>query len=82
MSMDSISMQSSTLHMSKMDLGSSLRWLSPSTMTLFLFHHFDSTSDPEPQILSQGAVCGYNCLRLLLYAYGQHINVVNHFVYV
>ncbi len=41
---------------------------------------FDSTSDPEPQI---GAKQGrYNCVRLLPYAYGQHINVLKQFVYV
>ena len=32
------------------DAGSSLRWLSASNMTLW--HHFDSTSDPEPHNLS------------------------------
>ena len=26
--------------------------------------------------------CGYNCVRLLLYAHGQHINVLKHFLYV
>jgi hypothetical protein len=49
--MDSISMCSSTLYLSNMDAGSSLRWLSTSTMTKS--HHFDSTSDPEPHNLSQ-----------------------------
>ncbi len=49
--MYSISMCSNTLYMSNMDVGSSLRWLSASTMTLC--NHFDSTSDPEPQNLSQ-----------------------------
>jgi hypothetical protein len=26
--------------------------------------------------------CVYNCVRLLPYAYGQHINVLKHFLYV
>ncbi len=42
---------SNTLFMSKLDVGSSLRWLSASTM--MYWHHFDSTSDREPQNLSQ-----------------------------
>ena len=33
--------------MSKMDGGSSLSWLSASTMTYL--YHFDATSEPEPQ---------------------------------
>ncbi len=37
--------------MFKMEVGSSLRWLSAST--LMEWHHFDSTSDPEPQNLTQ-----------------------------
>ncbi len=63
--------------MSDMDGGSSLRWLSPTTMTLC--HHFDSasTSDPVPQNLSQvkwvymykaAAVCpltAYQCAQRL-----------------
>jgi hypothetical protein len=40
MPMDSISMCSNTLYMSNVDVGSSLSWLSDSTMTLY--HHFDS----------------------------------------
>jgi hypothetical protein len=44
-------MCSNTQNMSNMYVGSSLRWLSASAMTLS--HHFDSTSDPEPQNLSQ-----------------------------
>ncbi len=51
MPMDSISMYSSTLYLSKMDNGSSLRWLSASTMTKW--HHFDSTSYHIPKNLSQ-----------------------------
>jgi len=42
---------SNTLYMSKMDVGSSLRWLPASTM--MQSHHFDSASDPEPQKQSQ-----------------------------
>ncbi len=38
-------------------------------------------SDPEPQNLSQVSRVD-NCVRLLLYAYGQQINVLKHFVYV
>ncbi len=34
-----------------MDMGSSLKWPAASTMTEL--HHFDITSDPEPQSLSQ-----------------------------
>ena len=45
MPMDSISVCSNTLYMSNVDVGSTLRWLSPPTMTLS--DHFDS-SDPEP----------------------------------
>ena len=41
MPMDSILMCSNTLYMSNMDAGSSLRWLSVSTMAYR--HHFDST---------------------------------------
>ena len=65
MSMDSISMCSNTLYMSNMDVGSSLRWLSASTTTLS--HHFDSTSDPEPQNLSQVgwvSVQGWYCMPM------------------
>jgi hypothetical protein len=40
----------------------------------------DSTSDPKPQILNQE--CGYNCVRLLPYTYGQRINVLKLFAYV
>ncbi len=63
------------LLMSNMDVGSSLRWLSASTLTWL--HHFNSTIDHVPQNLSQ--VGGYNCVRLIPYAYGQHINVLKHF---
>ncbi len=51
MPMDSISMYSIIVYMSNMDAGSSLRWLSASTLTKM--HHFDSTSDHVPQNLSQ-----------------------------
>jgi hypothetical protein len=78
MLMNSISMRSNTLYVSNMEAGSSLRWLSASTITKM--HHFDSTSDHVSQNLSQ--VGWVNCVRLLLYANGQHINVLNHFVYV
>ena len=46
-------MCSNTLYMSNTDTGSSLRWLLASTMTKC--HHFDLTSDPEPQNLSQSS---------------------------
>ena len=52
MPIDSISIFSNTFYMSNMDAGSSLSWLSPSTMTIC--HHFDSASNPEPQNMSQG----------------------------
>ena len=50
---DSIAMCSNTLYMSNMVAGSSLRWLSLSTITLY--QHFESTSisDPETHNLSQ-----------------------------
>ncbi len=51
---DSISMCSNTLYMSYVDAGSSLRWLSASTK--LEWYHFDSTSDPDSQIMSQ-VVC-------------------------
>ena len=44
-------------------------------------HHFDSASDPEPQIQSQ--VVWVYCVRLLPYADGHHTNtVLKHSVYV
>jgi hypothetical protein len=70
-------MHSNTLYMSNMDVGSSLRWLSVSTM--ILWHHFDSTSDPEPQNLSQvgwvklckaATIClwtAYQCAQIFVY---------------
>ncbi len=139
MHVDSILSCSNTLHMPNMDVGSSLRWPSGSTMTYS--HYFDSSSDPEPKNLCQvgwvklckaATICqwtayqcaqilciclkwmwqavwgdcqpqpwhnlivltqqvtqspkiwakqgGYNCVRLILYDHGQHINVLNHFV--
>jgi hypothetical protein len=45
MPMDSISMCSNALYMSKVDAGSSLNWLSASTLTKC--YHFDSDSYPE-----------------------------------
>jgi hypothetical protein len=76
MPMDSISMCSNTLYMSNVDAGSSLRRLLASTMTLC--HHFDSTSDPEPQNTSSAVWDNY--LRLQSYAHGKHINVLKHYV--
>ena len=50
--MDSISMCSNTFYMSNMEVRSSLRWPSASTMTCS--HYFDdSASHPEPQNLRQ-----------------------------
>jgi len=67
--------------LSHVDVGSSLRWLSASTMTKS--HHFVSTSDPKPHNHNPSQVVdGCNCLRLLLYANGQHINVLKHIAYV
>ncbi len=49
MHMDSISISSNNLYMSNLDVGSSLRWLSTSTM--MLWHYFNSTSVTQnPQI--------------------------------
>jgi hypothetical protein len=44
MPIDSISMCLNTLYMINVEVGSSLRWLSASTLTKW--HHYDSTSDP------------------------------------
>ena len=67
MQMDSKSMRSNTFYMSNMYEGSSLRQLSASTMTWW--HHFDSTSHHiYPKIWAYH--CGWNCVRLLLYANG------------
>jgi len=43
-------------------------------------HQFDSRSDPEPQNMTQEV--WDNCVRLLQYTNGQHINVFKHFEYV
>jgi hypothetical protein len=51
MPIDSISMCSNSLFMSNVDAGGTLRRLLASTT--ILCHHFDSTSDPEPQIMNQ-----------------------------
>jgi hypothetical protein len=51
MPIGSISMCLNILYMSNEDVGSSLKWLSASAMTLC--HYFDSTSDPEPQNMTQ-----------------------------
>jgi hypothetical protein len=61
------------------DAGNSIRWLTASTMTN------DNISTPQqvnqnPKIWDKQG--GYYCVRLLTYAYGQHINVLNHCVYV
>ena len=47
-----------------------------------LRHHQSWFSDvgQNPKIWAK--LCGYNCRRLLPYAYGQHINVLKHIVYV
>jgi hypothetical protein len=52
-----------------MKVEGSFKWLSAPAMTQL--HHFDYTSDPEPQILSN--------VVLLPYAHGQHINPRKHF---
>ena len=77
---DSISMCSSTLWMSKMDGGSSLRWMSASTMTSW--HHFISSYSQvnRSQKSEPSWVDRDNYVRLLLYPYGQHINVIKQFV--
>ena len=64
--------------MSRLDGGSGLRWLSASTM--MQWHHFGLTYDPEPQNLSQvGWVYLY---KAAMDAFGQHINVLKHLMYV
>jgi hypothetical protein len=64
--------------MSNMDVGSSLRWLSASTMHnhIILTPHVTH----NPKILPKLGV--YNCVRLTLYANRQHINVLKHFEHV
>ena len=42
-------------------------------MTSFGLHKWIQNPKSEPS-------CGYNCVSLLLYAYGQHVNVVTHCV--
>jgi len=61
-----------------MDAGSSLNRMAASIMTQW--HHFHSPSDPEFPNLSQFEK--YHGVKLLPYAYGKHINVLKHFVYV
>ena len=51
MPVDSISMCSNTLYMTNVDRGSSFKWLPASSHNVLT--SFDSTSDPEPQNLSQ-----------------------------
>ncbi len=78
MSMDSISMGSHTLYMSNMDGEAvwggcqSQPWRNDIILT--------------PQVTQNPKIwakkCGYNTLRLLPYAHGQHINVLKHIVYV
>jgi hypothetical protein len=46
----------------------------------YVSRHNAMAYDTEPPNLSQ--VCEYNCVRLLPYAHGQHINVLKHFVFV
>jgi hypothetical protein len=65
------------VYLSLMDVGSSLRWLSASTMAQW--HHFDFTSDPNGQNLCQLGCC--NWIWLLPFAYGQYINMQNCCVY-
>ena len=42
--------------------------------------HIDSTVTKDNNVWAN--LGGYNCVRLLMYAYEQHINVLKHFVYV
>jgi len=64
--------------MSNMDAGNSLRWLFPQQWCHGIIstpHTWPRTPKTEPSKLDK-------CARLLLYAYGKHINVLKHFVYV
>ena len=77
--MDSISMCSNMFYMSNMDAGSS-GWggcqCQPWHIDIILTPHVTQ----NPKIWANEG--GYNCLRLLPYAHGQHINAHQHFVYV
>ena len=84
MLMNIISVCSNTLYlyMSNMDAGQKAVWGGCQPQPLRKNDIiFDSTSYHVPQNLSWvGWV--YNCVRLLQYAHGQHINVLKHCVYV
>ncbi len=69
---------SNTLWISNMDVWSSLRWISISTMTSW--HHFHSTSYPESQIWGQLGRC--NGIRVQLFALETADQWLKHFVYV
>ena len=75
--MDSTSMCPNSLYVSNMDARSSLRWLSASA-TMY-WHHCDSTSDPEPQNMTQ--VVWVTLLEATVIC-PWTANVLKHFVYV
>jgi len=51
MPMESTSMCSNTLYMSNMDVRSTLKWMTASTVTKW--HHFHSISDQNPKYVAQ-----------------------------
>ena len=75
MLMNSISMCSNKFYTSNMDAGSSLTWLSASTITLW-HHNHNMTQNRK----FRAKLCGYNCVRLLLYTNEQQTNVLKHFL--
>ncbi len=79
--MDSILMCSNTVYMSNMVAGRSLRLLSASTMALW-HNNIILTPQVTKNLKIWAKYRGYNCVRLLPYANGQHIDVLNHCVYV
>ena len=63
------------LYMSNMDVRSYHMWSTAST-TMTSWHHFDSTLTQICQNLSQ--LCRYNSVRVHLYDYRLHLNVLKH----
>jgi hypothetical protein len=63
-------MCSNFLYMSNMDMGvgSSVRWLSASTMINDMIL--------TPHMAQMAQILGHNCVRLPPYAYGEHMNVL------
>ncbi len=63
--------------MSNLDVGINHRWYTASTKTSW--QHFHSTVTQSYQNLAQLQRC--NCVRVHLYAYVPHWNVLKHFIY-